>query len=137
MLGGLFGVISKDSCSKELFFGIDYNTHLGTEVAGLAILDRDIEIFSHDISNSQFKSKFGKHYARLKGQLGIGVISDVKEEQPIKFEAKIGNFALCTVGLIKNSKVLYSDLVKGGVTFKRSRERRERTFPTRLRLWAN
>ncbi len=121
MLGGLFGVVCRDSCSKELFFGIDYHTHLGTEVAGLAILDGDIEIFSHDISNSQFKSKFGKHYARLKGQLGIGVISDVKEEQPIKFEAKIGNFALCTVGLIKNSKALYSDLIKDGVTFKRSR----------------
>jgi amidophosphoribosyltransferase len=104
-----------------LFFGIDYHTHLGTEVAGLAILNGDIEIFSHDISNSQFKSRFGKHYVRLKGKFGIGVISDIKEEQPIQFEAKIGNFALCTVGLIKNSKVLYSDLVKEGVTFKRSR----------------
>ncbi len=134
MLGGLFGVISKDSCSKELFFGIDYNTHLGTEVAGLAILDRDIEIFSHDISNSQFKSKFGKHYARFNGQLGIGVISDVKEEQPIKFEAKIGSFALCTVGLIKNSKVLYSDLVKGGVTFKRSREKAGENVPNQTEI---
>ncbi len=120
MLGGLFGVICGGSCRRELFFGIDYHTHLGTEVAGLAILDDDIEIFSHDISNSQFKSKFGKHYARLNGKSGIGVISDIKEEQPIKFEAKIGNFALCTVGLIKNSKTLYSDLIKEGVTFKRS-----------------
>ena len=120
MLGGLFGVVCKDSCDKELFFGIDYHTHLGTEVAGLAVLDGNIEIFSHDISNSQFKSKFGKYQARLKGKLGIGVISDVKEAQPIKFEAKIGNFALCTIGLIKNSKALYSDLVKDGVTFKRS-----------------
>ena len=121
MLGGLFGVVCKDSCSKELFFGIDYHTHLGTEVSGLAILDGDIEVISHDISNSQFKSRFGKHYAHLKGKLGIGVISDVKEEQPVRFEAKIGNFALCTVGLIKNSKALYSDLIKDGVTFKRSR----------------
>ena len=120
MLGGLFGVVCKDSCSKELFFGIDYHTHLGTEVSGLAILDGDIEVISHDISNSQFKSRFGKHYAHLKGKLGIGVISDVKEEQPVRFEAKIGNFALCTVGLIKNSKALYSDLIKDGVTFKRS-----------------
>jgi amidophosphoribosyltransferase len=93
---------------------------LGTEVSGLAILDGDIEVISHDISNSQFKSRFGKHYAHLKGKLGIGVISDVKEEQPVRFEAKIGNFALCTVGLIKNAKALYSDLIKDGVTFKRS-----------------
>jgi amidophosphoribosyltransferase len=52
MLGGLFGVASKDSCTRDLFFGTDYNTHLGTEVAGLALLDGDVEILSHDISNS-------------------------------------------------------------------------------------
>jgi len=123
MLGGLFGVASKDNCAKELFFGTDYNTHLGTEVGGLALLDGDIAIFSHDISNSQFKSKFGKHYGKLKGKLGIGVISDIKEEQPIKFETKIGNFALCTIGLIKNSKELYSELVEKGATFKRSKQK--------------
>jgi amidophosphoribosyltransferase len=134
LLGGLFGVISKDPCRKELFFGLDYHTHLGTEVAGLAILDGDIDIFSHDISNSQFKSKFGKHYARLKGQLGIGVISDVKEEQPVKFEAKIGNFALCSIGLIKNSKALYSDLVKDGVTFKRSRGKSGKNVPNQTEI---
>lgn len=123
MLGGLFGVASKDDCAKDLFFGTDYNTHLGTEVGGLALLDGDITIFSHDISNSQFKSKFGKHYGKLKGKLGIGVISDTKEKQPVKFETKIGNFALCTIGLIKNSKELYSELVKKGATFKRSRQK--------------
>jgi amidophosphoribosyltransferase len=123
MLGGLFGVASKDNCAKDLFFGTDYNTHLGTEVGGLALLDGDIKILSHDISNSQFKSKFNKHYGTLKGNLGIGVISDVKEEQPIKFEAKIGNFALCTVGLIKNSKELYKELVEKGATFKKSRQK--------------
>ncbi|MEJ5327299.1 MAG: amidophosphoribosyltransferase [Candidatus Bathyarchaeia archaeon] len=123
MLGGLFGVASKDECAKDLFFGTDYNTHLGTEVGGLALLDGDITIYSHDISNSQFKSKFGKHYGKLKGKLGIGVISDTKEEQPVKFETKIGNFALCTIGLIKNSKELYTELVNKGVTFKKSRQK--------------
>lgn len=120
MLGGLFGVASTSNCARDLFFGTDYNTHLGTEVGGLALLDGDLTIFSHDISNSQFKSKFGKHYGKLKGNLGIGVISDVNEQQPIKFETKIGNFALCTIGLIKNSKALYSELVQNGATFKRS-----------------
>ena len=122
MLGGLFGVASKDNCARDLFFGTDYNTHLGTEVGGLALFDGDIEIFSHNISNSQFKSKFGKHYGKLKGNLGIGVISDIKEEQPIKFETKIGNFAICTIGLIKNSKELYTELIEKGATFKRSRQ---------------
>ena len=122
MLGGLFGVASKDNCARDLFFGTDYNTHLGTEIGGLALLDGDIAIFSHDISNSQFKSKFGKHYGKLECKLGIGVISDIKEEQPIKFETKIGHFALCTIGLIKNSKELYSELVEKGATFKKSRQ---------------
>ncbi len=123
MLGGLFGVASKESCTRELFFGTDYNTHLGTEVGGLALLDGDIELFSHDISNSQFKSKFGKHFGKLKGELGIGVISDTKEEQPIKFETRLGNFALCTVGLIRNSTKLYSYLKGEGATFKKSRQK--------------
>ena len=108
MLGGLFGVATKDDCVRDLFFGTDYNTHLGTEVGGLALLDGDMTTYSHDISTSQFKSEFGKHYEKLKGKLGIGVISDIKEEQPLKFETRIGNFALCTIGLIKNSKELYS-----------------------------
>jgi amidophosphoribosyltransferase len=123
MLGGLFGVASNGNCARDLFFGTDYNTHLGTEVGGLALLDGALTIISHDISNSQFKSKFGRHYGKLKGQLGIGVISDIKEEQPIKFETKIGNFALCTIGLIKNSKDLYSELIENGATFKRSRQK--------------
>ncbi len=123
MLGGLFGVASKENCTKDLFFGTDYNTHLGTEVAGLGILNGDIEVLSHDISNSQFKSKFSKQYGKLKGNLGIGVISDIKEEQPIKFETKIGTFALCTVGLIKNSRDLYWELVENGATFKKSRQK--------------
>ena len=123
MLGGLFGVASKDSFTRDLFFGTDYCTHLGTEVGGLAFLDGDIEVFSHDISNSQFKSKFGKHFGKLKGELGIGVISDTREEQPIKFETKLGTFALCTVGLIRNSTELYSSLIQNGATFKKSRQK--------------
>jgi amidophosphoribosyltransferase len=123
MLGGLFGVVSKDNCARDLFFGTDYNTHLGTEVGGLALLDGDLTIFHHDISNSQFKSEFSKYYEKLNGTLGIGVISDVNEEQPIKFETKIGSFALCTIGLLKNSRELYSELVETGATFKRSSQK--------------
>ncbi len=119
MLGGLFGVASKADCGRELFFGTDYNTHLGTEVGGLALLNDGIEVYSRDISNSQFKTKFGKRLRKLHGRMGIGVISDTKEEQPIRFEARIGEFAICTVGLIKNSKDLYGELVANGSTFKK------------------
>lgn len=134
MLGGLFGVASKGSCIKDLFFGTDYNTHLGTEVGGLAVLDGEIETVSHDISNSQFKSLFGKYYDKLNGELGIGVISDTREEQPLKFEAKIGTFALCTVGLIKNSQQLFSDLKEKGATFKNSKQENGANIPNQTEL---
>lgn len=126
MLGGLFGVASKEDCSTDLFFGVDYNTHLGTEGAGLALLDGDLRIISRNISNSQFKFEFSKYFGKIEGKLGIGVLSDIGESQPIKFETKIGNFALCTVGLIKNEKELFKDLIRNGATFKRSRQENQK-----------
>jgi len=127
MLGGLFGVYSKGHLSTDLFFGIDYHSHLGTEVGGLAFLDGNIRLISRDISNSQFKSEFHKDQGRIKGTLGIGVISNVQEEQPLRFESRIGAFALCTAGFIGNAKELYSELIGNGATFKRSRTRSGKT----------
>ncbi|HSV49421.1 MAG TPA: hypothetical protein VLH35_03815 [Candidatus Acidoferrales bacterium] len=134
MLGGLFGVASKGNCVKDLFFGTDYNTHLGTEVGGLALLDHEIETISHDISNSQFKSRFGDQYENLIGQLGIGVISDTREEQPLKFEAKIGTFALCTVGFINNTQQVIADLKEKGATFKKSAQLSGTNTPNQTEL---
>lgn len=123
MLGGLFGVFSKGHLARDLFFGIDYHSHLGTEVGGLAFLDGDIKLVSRDISNSQFKSEFQKDYGKIRGVLGIGAISDVEEEQPVKFESKIGTFALCTTGFIRNIGDLYNKLIETGATFKKSEVR--------------
>ena len=134
MLGGLFGVASKGNCARDLFFGTDYTTHLGTEVGGLALLDGEIETISRDISNSQFKSRFGKYYDKLNGELGIGVISDTKEEQPLKFESKVGSFALCTVGFIKNSQKVFSDLMERGATFKHSMQKDGVNIPNQTEL---
>ncbi len=134
MLGGLFGVFSKNHLTRDLFFGVDYHSHLGTEIGGLAFLDGDVKMISHDISNSQFKSEFQKDYSSMKGALGIGVISDVEEEQPVKFESKIGTFALCTTGFIRNAKGLYRELIESGVTFKNSRVRSGETLPNQTEL---
>ena len=120
-MGGLFGAVSEDSLPGNLFFGVDYHSHLGTEVGGLAFLDDDIKMVCHDISNSQFKSEFQKDYGKIRGKLGIGVINDLAEEQPVKFESRIGTFALCTTGLIRNAEELYSELIESGATFKKSR----------------
>jgi amidophosphoribosyltransferase len=134
MLGGLFGVSSKNHLKRDLFFGIDYHSHLGTEVGGLAFLDGDIKLVYHDISNSQFKSEFQKDYDTIKGILGIGVISDVDEEQPVRFTSKIGTFALCTAGFIRNAKDLYDELIETGATFKKSRVKSGKTVPNQTEI---
>ena len=35
-MGGLFGVASKEDCVLELFYGVDYHSHLGTRRGGMA-----------------------------------------------------------------------------------------------------
>ena len=76
-MGGLFGVISKDDCVNDLFFGTDYHSHLGTRRGGLAVKNDDGFIrFIHNIENAQFRSKFETDLESLSGNMGIGVISD-------------------------------------------------------------
>jgi amidophosphoribosyltransferase len=120
-MGGLFGAVSQNNLAKDLFFGIDYHSHLGTELGGIAFLDDYIQTISRDVGNSQFKSEFHDCYDRIKGRLGIGVISDNEEEQPIKIESRIGTFALCTSGFINNIMNLHQELIQDGVTFKNSK----------------
>jgi len=71
-MSGLFGVVGKTDCSQTLFYGTDYHSHLGTQKAGLAVLGRRIQRSIHDISTSQFKSKFIKDFPKMKGAMGIG-----------------------------------------------------------------
>jgi amidophosphoribosyltransferase len=79
-LGGLFGVVSKNDLARNLYFGVDYHSHLGTEVGGLAFLDKDIEVISRDISNSQFKSRFHEDFGKITSaeslsNTGVGLLS--------------------------------------------------------------
>jgi amidophosphoribosyltransferase len=119
-MGGLFGVVSNENCINDLFYGIDYHSHLGTTIGGTVVLSNKIsEPIFHDISNSQFKTEFREDFERINGNLGIGVISSKKvDRQPIVIRSKIGTFAICTDGIIKNIETLVSELVEEGVTFK-------------------
>ncbi|HOW68459.1 MAG TPA: amidophosphoribosyltransferase [Candidatus Paceibacterota bacterium] len=101
-MGGFFGVVSKTDCVSDLFFGTDYHSHLGTVRGGLAVSDgKGFTRFIHDISNAQFRSKFDTDLARMKGNQGIGVISDY-EDQPLLIGSHLGNFAIVTVGVVRN-----------------------------------
>ena len=74
-MGGFFGVVSKQDCVSNLFYGTDYHSHLGTRRGGLATLDGDRFIrYIHDISNAQFRSKFEVDITSMCGTAGIGVI---------------------------------------------------------------
>ncbi|MFH1783693.1 MAG: amidophosphoribosyltransferase [bacterium] len=115
-MSGLFGVVSKGDCSKLLFYGIDYHSHLGTEYGGMAMLGKDFNRHIHNISQSQFKSKFYENYKQIEGNKGIGAISD-SDEQPIYLNSKFGPFCIVTAGLIGNKEKLTEELLKKGISF--------------------
>jgi len=117
-MSGIFGVAAKDECLKTLFYGTDYHSHLGTEYGGIAVLDREGNFvrYIHNISQSQFKSKFYEDYKHVDGSRGIGVISDF-DEQPIYLNSRHGSFCLVTVGLIENKEELASSLLRKGISF--------------------
>ncbi len=125
-MGGFFGVVSKASCVNDLFYGTDYHSHLGTRRGGLATVNGDGFIrFIHDITNTQFRSKFEHDVGRMSGHAGVGVISD-NEDQPLLIGSHLGDYAIVTVGVIKNLEALtraafakrtthFSEMSGGGV----------------------
>jgi amidophosphoribosyltransferase len=118
-MSGLFGVISEENCKKVLFYGVDYHSHLGTERGGLAVYEKDKNLLHrkiHDITQSQFKSKFFDDYKDMNGNSGIGVISD-KDSQPLIISSRFGNFAIVTAGFVDNSEELASQLQREGLSF--------------------
>ncbi len=101
-MGGFFGVAGKSDIVGDLFYGTDYHSHLGTKRGGLAVGNGEgIVRYIHNIENAQFRSKFGDDVGKLHGTRGIGVISDY-EDQPLLIRSHLGNFAIATVGVIKN-----------------------------------
>jgi amidophosphoribosyltransferase len=116
-MGGLFGVISSEDCSKALFYGTDYHSHLGTENGGMAVLGPNgFYKAIHRISQAQFKSRFYDDYKRLKGTMGIGAIDD-DSPQPLIVRSKFGTYAIAATGMITNKDVLTKNLLAEGMSF--------------------
>jgi amidophosphoribosyltransferase len=115
-MGGVFSVVGKDDCVQDLFYGVDYHSHLGTRRAGLAVLgDAGFARFVHSIENVQFRSRFGEDVAGLAGRQGIGCISDT-ESQPLIIRSHLGNYAITTVGRINNIQELADEALGAGCT---------------------
>ena len=109
-MGGLCGVIAKDDCVSDLFFGTDYHSHLGTHRGGMCVLgSKGFQRSIHNIQNSPFRSKFERDVGDLVGRVGLGVISDT-DPQPLVMRSALGTFAITTVGLITNIEELMAEM---------------------------
>ncbi|MCX7818039.1 MAG: amidophosphoribosyltransferase [Kiritimatiellae bacterium] len=122
-MGGFFGVATKTADgSRDLFYGTDYHSHLGTMRGGMAVWQegRIVRII-HDITNAPFRTKFEPERPRLRGPVGIGVISDT-DDQPLTIRSSIGHYALVTVGAARNAAELQREVFRRGVHFAESRD---------------
>ena len=116
-MSGIFGVASKGNCAETLFYSTDYHSHLGTEYGGIAVLNNgEFTRQIHNLSQSQFKSKFYDDYESIRGNMGIGVISDY-DEQPIYLNSRFGPFCVVTSGFVENAEELATDLLNKKVSF--------------------
>ena len=113
-MGGYFGVVSKTSCTMDLFFGTDYHSHLGTKRGGMAVYgERGFQRIIHNIENTPFRTKFDRDLDELEGKVGIGCISDM-DPQPLLIRSHLGEYALTTVGVITNKQALIDELYANG-----------------------
>ena len=106
-MGGFFGAVSKQDCVLDIFFGVDYHSHLGTRRGGMILYDRErgFQRQIHNIENTPFRTKFEKDLADFSGCSGIGCISDT-DPQPLLVRSHLGLYALTTVGIINNAEEL-------------------------------
>lgn len=116
-MGGFFGVVSREDCVMDLFFGVDYHSHLGTRRGGMAVYSNEagFQRAIHNIENSPFRTKFEKDVNEMSGVMGIGCISD-NEPQPLIVRSHLGNYAITTVGRINNEAELISSAFQKGST---------------------
>ncbi len=117
-MGGFFGAVSKEDCVFDLFFGVDYHSHLGTRRAGMAVYDSEsgFDKAIHNIENAPFRTKFTKESNSMHGQMGIGCISDF-EAQPILIRSHHGTYAISTVGKINNIDKIADEIIKTNTHF--------------------
>ncbi len=113
-MGGFFGAASAQDCVFDLFFGIDYHSHLGTKRGGMVVYgEKGFDRAIHNIENAPFRTKFDKDVQKMSGRMGIGCISDY-EPQPLLVRSHHGTYAITTVSKINNMKELAKMLFEQG-----------------------
>lgn len=111
-MGGFFGTIAKSDCVNDLFYGTDYNSHLGTKRAGMVTLDNERGFCRsiHNLERDYFRSKFEDELDKFYGNKGLGVISDT-DPQPIIVNSHLGRYAVVTVAKINNLREIADELL--------------------------
>jgi len=106
-MGGFFGAVSSRDVSLDVFFGVDYHSHLGTKRGGMVVFDEEkgFKRQIHNIENTPFRTKFEKDMREFSGHIGMGCISDT-DPQPLLVRSHLGLYAISTVGLINNAEEL-------------------------------
>ncbi|GAE85141.1 amidophosphoribosyltransferase [Bacteroides reticulotermitis] len=117
-MGGFFGTVSQVACATDLFYGTDYNSHLGTKRGGLATYSKEQGFIRsiHNLESTYFRTKFEDELDKFVGNSGIGIISDT-DAQPIIINSHLGRFAIVTVAKIANTKELEDDLLAKNMHF--------------------
>ena len=117
-MGGFFGTISTKECVNDLFYGTDYNSHLGTKRAGMVTFDeeRGFNRSIHSLERDYFRSRFEDELDSFKGRQGIGVISDT-DPQPIIVNSHLGRYAVVTVAKINNQREIAEELLQQRMHF--------------------
>ena len=117
-MGGFFGTVSKEDCVFDLFYGVDYHSHLGTRRAGMAVYSKEngFDKSIHNIENAPFRTKFTQEVNEMRGEYGIGCISDY-EAQPILIRSHHGTFSITTVGKINNTEEIANQILKNHTHF--------------------
>ena len=111
-MGGFFGTVKKTECVADLFYGTDYNSHVGTKRGGMVTYAEGMGFMRsiHSLENAYFRNKFEDELSKFKGNAGIGVISDT-DPQPILINSHLGKFAIVTVAKVNNMPELEKELL--------------------------
>ena len=113
-MGGFFGVVAKEDCMFDLFFGTDYHSHLGTRRGGLAVYgEKGFDRSIRNIENAPFRTKFDKDVQEMQGYMGIGCISDY-EPQPLIVRSHHGTYAITTISKINNTDDIVNTIFNNG-----------------------
>lgn len=117
-MGGFFGCAKKSECVTDLFYGTDYNSHLGTKRGGMATFSPEAGFVRsiHSLENTYFRTKFESVLPRFSGNIGIGIISD-NDSQPIVVNSHLGKFAIVSVAKIQNIEALEQEMLNRHIHF--------------------